>query len=152
MVDAAEYLRTVVRVFPDYADTVLWFAPGPVSYEESHLTEGLVAELVEWEGTYYASLTDLFQWRPEANLLAFDVEGLRLAHRLAEELGDAVEVEYRNYQKGALEPARVRGTGKGTNSAARAAFVKMAHDAKVEDESRSHVPPDGEVRMRFGPR
>src|ERR1700712_4426910 len=100
MVDAAEYLRTVVRVFPDYADTVLWFAPGPVSYEESHLTEGLVAEMVKWEATYYANLTDLFEWREEADLLAFDEEGLKLANRLAEELGDAVEGDYLTHREG----------------------------------------------------
>ena len=152
MVDAAEYLRTVVRVFPDYADTVLWFAPGPVSYEESHLTEGLVAEMVKWEATYYANLTDLFEWREEADLLAFDEEGLRLANRLAEELGDAVEVDYLNHREGVLKPVRVRGTGNGTNAAARAAFMMMAHDAKLKYKSRSQISPDGEVRLGFGSR
>lgn len=141
-----------MRVFPDYADTVLWFAPGPVSYEESHLTEGLVAEMVKWEATYYANLTDLFEWHAEADLLAFDEEGLRLANRLAEELGDAVEVDYLNHREGVPTPVRVHGTENGTNAAARAAFVKMARNAKVEHESRSQIPPDGEVRLRFGPR
>ncbi|MCU1479853.1 MAG: hypothetical protein JWQ19_639 [Subtercola sp.] len=78
MTDAAEYLGTVVRVFPDYAETVLWFAPGPVSYEESHLTDTLVAEMIEWEAAYYASLTELFEWRTGVDIFDFDKKGLRL--------------------------------------------------------------------------
>ncbi|RFA13234.1 hypothetical protein B7R22_13790 [Subtercola boreus] len=152
MSDAAEYLRTVVRVFPDYAGTVLWFAAGPVLYDEAHLTEGLVAEMVRWEAAYYASLTDFFEWRPGTDPSAFDEQGLRLAKRLAEELGDAVEVEYHHRREGAPQPVRLRGAGNGTNAAARAAFVGMALDAKLEDERLSQIPPGGDVRLRFGPR
>ncbi|RFA07211.1 hypothetical protein B7R21_16280 [Subtercola boreus] len=60
----------------------------------------------------YASLTDLFEWRPGTDPSAFDEQGLGLAKRLADELGDAVEVEYHHRREGALQPERLRGAKK----------------------------------------
>ncbi|MBC7761490.1 MAG: hypothetical protein H7201_06775 [Candidatus Saccharibacteria bacterium] len=109
-----EYLRSVVRVFPDYADTVLWFVPGPVDYEDAHLTPQLTSDMKAWEASFYANETDVGAWRPGFDADAYEAEGLRLCQCLAEELGDLVGVEYRSGQEGAKRVI-LRGTGEGTN-------------------------------------
>ena len=38
----------IVRVFPDYADSVIW-SSDPVAYDETRLSEQSVARLTEWE-------------------------------------------------------------------------------------------------------
>jgi len=40
----SEYATTVVRLFPDYAGSVLWF-PNPVPYEETLLDAHLITDL-----------------------------------------------------------------------------------------------------------
>ena len=52
-----------MRMFPDYAGTVLWYGGGPVDYEEAHLPAGLVAYLEAWEASYYAGLDEAMEWR-----------------------------------------------------------------------------------------
>ena len=44
----SEYATTVVRLFPDYAGSVIWF-PGPVSYDETQLDSQLIADLQTWK-------------------------------------------------------------------------------------------------------
>lgn len=51
--------RPTVRMFPDYADTVLWFE-GPVDYDLTGLTPDLLHDLTAWEQSYYDSLTSDF--------------------------------------------------------------------------------------------
>lgn len=72
--------REVVRMFPDYADSVLWFG-GPVEYRFSCLTPELVRQFTE--------------------------EGEHLAHRVADELGDRYEVELKSYTQGYRHPDSV---------------------------------------------
>lgn len=55
-------LRLTVRMFPDHAGTALWFR-GPVNYNLTGLTSGLVLDLVCWEQSYYDALTPDFDWK-----------------------------------------------------------------------------------------
>ncbi|TIH36138.1 hypothetical protein [Subtercola vilae] len=147
MASAVEYLRSVVRVFPDYADTVLWFAPGPVAYEDAHLTKELEARMKAWENSYYAALTELFEWQKGFDVVAFDRRGLGLATSLADELGDALGVEYRNHQDGGQEAVTLRGAGEGTNPAARAAFLELSRVSRETIDHQPHYMP-GTVFLR----
>lgn len=48
------YATRTVRVFPDYANSVIWFSD-PFPYHESHLSKSLVTRLDRWEASYYSS-------------------------------------------------------------------------------------------------
>lgn len=124
MSTSGEYLRSVVRVFPDYADSVLWFVPGPVDYEDAQLTPRLTRDMKAWEASFYANVTGVGAWRPGFDGDAYEAEGLRLCQCLADELGDVVGVEYRSEQESAKRVI-LRGTGEGTNPQARAALQNM---------------------------
>jgi hypothetical protein len=115
----------VVRMFPDYGDTVLWY-PNPVPYNESGLDAALVAELRAWEASYYACLDD-FEWRNRKLESAFNAQGARLAGRVAGALGSMFAV--------ALPDGRiVRASGPPTSPAAAAAFSAIAAQQRPEQE------------------
>jgi hypothetical protein len=114
----------MVRMFPDYADTVLWFG-GPVPYDESGLTEGLVRELEDWEQSYYDSLTPDEDWKSAELARQFTAEGNRLAGRVADELGDGYDVQFSSYEPG-VPPRRFRGARTALNPRATAAFAELA--------------------------
>src|SRR5699024_821144 len=50
--------HATIRMFPDYADTVLWFGDGPVEYSDTGLTAALIDALQRWEQTFYESRND----------------------------------------------------------------------------------------------
>jgi hypothetical protein len=130
--DDREDQPQMVRMFPDYADTVLWFG-GPVPYDESGLTEGLVRELEDWEQSYYDSLTPDEDWKSAELARQFTAEGNRLAGRVADELGDGLEVEFSSYEPG-VPPRRFRGARPALNPRATAAFAKLAAALIAERE------------------
>ena len=78
---ASEYATSVVRLFPDYAGTVIWFI-GPIAYGETRLDAGLVADLQAWEASYYAGLTSDYSWRSPDVEAHFNKLGAGLARRL----------------------------------------------------------------------
>ncbi|MGO1181583.1 MAG: hypothetical protein ACTHZ5_01680 [Micrococcaceae bacterium] len=127
---------TLVRLFPDYANTVLWFV-GPVPYNESGLTTDLVRELEEWEQSYYASLTPEYEWATAGAAHAFYEEGTRLAQKVADELGPDFEIELRSSVP-TTPPRRFRGVCPATNPAAATAFDALAARYAAER------PRDGE--------
>jgi hypothetical protein len=139
----------MVRMFPDYADTVLWFG-GLVSYDESGLTEGLVRELEDWEQSYYDSLTPYEDWKSAELARQFTADGNRLAERVAEELGDGYEVQFNSYEPG-VPPRRFRGARPGLNPRATAAFAELAAALTAEQERLANVAsaPDGENNEWF---
>ena len=123
----SEYATTVVRLFPDYADSVIWFR-GPVSYEATHLDARLIADLQTWDATYYAGLSSDYSWRTPQLMTQFHAEGARLARRLADQLGDGFLVEYDLGES----HRRVRGAGPARNPDAAAAFSRLADAAGEE--------------------
>jgi hypothetical protein len=152
----------VVRMFPDYADTVLWFA-GPVDYTECGLSERLIQDLTRWELAYCDALVDQ-EWRTPELAAQFTKDGVRLAQQVARELGESFEVEFRSYENGA-GVRRFRGKGPGSPTAT-AAFGQRAAEMrdgraqlarmKAEDEASgasggwfAYAPKSGAV---FRPR
>ena len=139
-----EEAREIVRLFPDYADTVVWL-DGPVDYRLSGLSRRLIEELREWERSYYQSLTPGFDWRSPELAHQFTVDGNHLASRVAEELGDGYEVEFRSYEPGA-STRRFRGAGAVRNPQAVAAFNELVTALRVDRDrmTSSAAPPDGD--------
>ena len=124
---ASEYATSVVRLFPDYAGTVIWFI-GPIAYGETRLDAGLVADLQAWEASYYAGLTSDYSWRSPDVEAHFNKLGAGLARRLADQIGDQFQVQY------AFDEAhrRVRAAGPARNPKAAAAFQQLADQARAE--------------------
>lgn len=122
----SEYATTVVRLFPDYAESVIWFS-GPVAYEQTRLDADLVADLRAWDASYYAGLTD-HEWSSPELAARHLRAGARLARRVADQIGDAFEVEH---DLGSTH-RRVRAAGPACNPAAAAAFHEMAERARAE--------------------
>lgn len=123
----SEYATSVVRLFPDYAGTVIWFI-GPIAYGETRLDAGLVADLQAWEASYYAGLTSDYSWRSPDVEAHFNKLGAGLARRLADQIGDQFQVQY------AFDEAhrRVRAAGAARNPKAAAAFQQLADQARAE--------------------
>jgi hypothetical protein len=94
--DPWNYATRIVRVFPDYADTVIWF-DGPFPYAETCLSEALIERMEAREGSSCAALTDDIKWRSVEESERFSATGMELAHHLAVELGPDFEVEYHSY-------------------------------------------------------
>lgn len=83
--------RLIVRVFPDYAGTVLW-SGGAVGYEEAHLSQELEDDLQAWESFYRSRLDPDRATHASQDEYDFAVTGRALAGRLSDELGRGVEV------------------------------------------------------------
>ena len=136
----------VVRMFPDYADTVLWF-DGPVDYAECGLSERLIRDLERWEQGYYDALVDL-EWRTPELAAQFTKNGVRLAQQVARELGEDFEVEFRSYENGA-GVRRFRGKGPGS-PAATAAFGQRAAAIRDDRERLSRMKAEDEASGAAG--
>lgn len=134
MANPGAYLRSVVRVFPDYADTVLWFVGGPVDYSDAKVTESLAADMSAWEDSYYAGLDDEMGWKSTDLETHHYREGLRIARALSDERGDSFEVEV-FAQDGEHDECKVRilGQGRGSNPSAVAVFRARAAAGETED-------------------
>ncbi|MFJ6416950.1 hypothetical protein [Paeniglutamicibacter sp. NPDC091659] len=83
----------IIRMFPDYADTVLW-ADGPVDYVDTGLSGGLVEDLLAWEQSFYCGLNSNHAFRSRGVELKFIQEGVRLAKLVSSEIGSGHSVEY----------------------------------------------------------
>lgn len=131
----------VVRMFPDHADTVLWFT-GPVDYEDSGLSVDLVRALRDWEQASYDGVAPDVEWRSRSLAHAHHTEGERLAARVADELGSGYEVEY-----GDGTPRRVRSTRESPGLPAAAAFDLLAAEQRAADERLAQlIAEDGGTR------
>ncbi len=136
------YLRTVVRIFPDYARGAVWFVDGgAVDYAESRISEDLVLDLVAWEDAYYAALDETVRWRSPELAQQHAREGLRLARALSEELGDAFAVEVAAEDD--VSKIRILGTGPGTNAAAIAVFRGWAAQSEAEHARNEQLKASG---------
>jgi hypothetical protein len=125
-----KYATEIVRVFPDYAGSVIWFSD-PMPYSETELSSDLVGRLTSWEAHYYAALTDNFEWRSLDTLHTFSADGLELAREVSNEIGREFSVEYRSFENTAAV-AHLRSEEPASNPAARAAFSARAQRAREE--------------------
>ena len=117
----------LVRLLPDYAGTVLW-CPCPVAYAATHLDPALVADLIRWEIGYYDALTEDFSWRTPELAGEFTATGIRLAMRLAVQLGSGFDIEFASYEAGTAT-RRFRSECPADNPRATAAFTLLARSA-----------------------
>lgn len=148
---------SVVRLFPDYAGTVLW-VPHPVAYDSTALDAGLVTDLIRWEIEYYDALDADFAWRSPAVASAFTAAGVGLALRLAVQLGSGFDIEFASYEAG-VATRRFRSDFAADNPRAAAAFAAHAgshsgtHTRAVAWATpvlatRLSVPPRGSASRR----
>ncbi|NRD27983.1 hypothetical protein [Frigoribacterium sp. VKM Ac-2836] len=91
MTERSQDGRVIVRVFPDYAGTVLW-SGGAVDYEEAHLSQELEGDLQAWESFHRSRLDPDRPTHTTQDAYDFAVTGRALAGQLSEELGRGVEV------------------------------------------------------------
>jgi hypothetical protein len=144
MADPGGYLRSVVRVFPDYAGTVLWFVDGPVDYSDAKVTASLAADMSAWEDSYYTGLDDEREWKTTDLEVHHYREGLRLARALSVELGDAFEVEvFAQDSEGNEYKLRIQGRGRGSNPRAVGAFKEWAAASGAEDTKFRELKASG---------
>lgn len=89
----SEHMTRVVRLFSDHSPSPIWFAGGPVNYEDARLSAPLETDLRAWDALHYESGDRPGSWSlPEADEEIVAV-GHRLAQRLARELGSDFEIE-----------------------------------------------------------
>ncbi|TFC56186.1 hypothetical protein [Cryobacterium sp. TMB1-7] len=117
----------LVRLLPDYAGTVLW-CPHPVAYAATQLDAALVTDLIRWEIDYYDALTEDFGWRTPELAAEFTATGIRLAMRLAVQLGSGFDIEFASYEAG-VATRRFRSECPADNPRATAAFTLLARSA-----------------------
>src|SRR5699024_2395970 len=77
----------IIRMFPDYADTVKGCGAAPVEHSNTGLTAALVDDLQHWEQTFYESRTDDFEFVSRAAEVSHAEEGVKLAERVSAEVG-----------------------------------------------------------------
>lgn len=111
-------------MFPDYANTVLWFTE-PIDYGTAKLSEHLTRDLTRWEQSYYDGLDEDYEWKAASLSHRFAVEGAQLAQRVADELGNEFEIELVTFADG-IPDRRFRGQTGALNSRAAASFRVLA--------------------------
>jgi hypothetical protein len=120
-----EYATVVVRLFPDYGVSPLWFAIGNLTYEQAALTEELTRDLRRWEASFYDNFDSQSHWSSAEAAREFVSIGQALAARLADELGHTFEVEVDSGVTGE-SAQRFRGGRVPTNLKAARAFRAMS--------------------------
>lgn len=135
--DFSRYEQEIVRLFYDYASSVVWF-PDPVPYENARLSESLVASLREWQRLYDEGLDRDFNWRSPDIPARIERALPELARRLGDELGSEFAVEYAvpdDPPTGGVRPrAEYRSTEAPANPDAAAAFAARADASRAERE------------------
>lgn len=119
---ASDDKYSLIRIFPDYADSVIWFIVGPLSYEESGVSTKLRRDMEAWETHYYETMNTDFTWRSREDQNYHAEEGRRLAECLSVEVGRAFEVEYFDQR---AQKLRVRSDQPAANETAEAAFTRV---------------------------
>lgn len=149
---AAKASRGAIRLFPDYAGSVIWYDMfGPVPYEDTHLSTALIADMEEWEARYYSSPTESDSFKSKRVEREHVTRGLKIGRALSEEIGDILPVEVDEIRGG---KTRFLTPGAGTNPAARASFLAMRAQAEAEDASFAAALRQGarfEWRLSSGP-
>jgi hypothetical protein len=135
---------SVIRIFPDFADSVMWFIIGPVSYDESCISETLRHDMEAWESHYYKAMGNDLVWRSRDDERYHAAEGRRLAGGLSVEVGRAFEVEY--FDEGDRK-VRMRSDEPATNERAARAFdgIRAAHLELV-----ARITREAEAGATFG--
>lgn len=122
---------SLIRIFPDFADSVIWFVIGTVSYEECRVSDALRRDMEAWEAQYYETMGNDFVWRSREDHEYHAAEGRRLAERFSAEVGQGFEIEYFDECD---RKARVRSDQPATNEPAARAFTRVGASHRDFDE------------------
>lgn len=134
----ANALHTTVRMFPDYADTVLWFGDGPIEYSETGLSAALVDDLQRWEQTFYESRTDDFEFVSQAAEASHAEDGIKLAERVAAEVGPRFAIACDSVED-RTETVLLRAERPAENPAAEAAFTRLREELIAEEDRTAEI-------------
>lgn len=141
------YDTEVVRLFYDYASSVVWF-PDPVPHIECRLSPELSADLDAWRHSFDVGLEQQ-EWRSPELAARAEREGRDLAQRLGDELGSTFEIDYHVFAQ--PRASRYRSPNSPTNAEAAAVFTKWADAARVEhDDLRRRAAERRPVGGSFG--
>ncbi|AMM21557.1 hypothetical protein AX769_17190 [Frondihabitans sp. PAMC 28766] len=114
----------LVSLAPEDESDVIWFS-GPVDLEDSKLSDAFIKELLEWVRFFLShTKTNLYVVDAES-MPYFRNEGIRLATRLANEIGSRFVVEFDPDER-LRSPRRFRAAGPAINAAAEAVFAERA--------------------------
>ena len=128
----------IIRMFPDYADTVLWFGDGPVEYSDTGLTAALVDDLQHWEQTFYESRTADFEFVSRAAEVSHAEEGVKLAERVSAEVGPRFAIACDSVE-GRDETVLLRAERPAENPAAEAAFTRLREELIAEEKRTAEI-------------
>ena len=121
----------IVRMFPDYADTVLWINE-PIDYSRTCLSDALIEELNAWEQLFYDSLNRDYAFDSPGLEDQFTRAGISLAKKVASEIGSDFIVEYAGAAS-LNEPLHYSCPGTASNKQAAASFQKLFSDVRREE-------------------
>jgi len=127
----------VLRIFPDYADTVIWNDFGPVPYEDINLSAQLQHELEAWERFYYEKATPYFEWAVASDRERFTEDGRRLTESIAKEVGSEFEFELRLSDRGPKN--MVRSDSAPTNPEAARAFHELVREKREWEDRMGRI-------------
>jgi hypothetical protein len=130
---------STIRIFPDYAHTVIWFTAGPTTYDAARVSTALATRMRAWEQAYYEGLDDDLAWKSPTLRRDFDEEGTRIAGLFAEELGSEFAVEL----IGDGGPLRFASSAPASNPEAAAAFAAVAAEWQATLDNVAAMKADG---------
>ncbi len=127
-----------IRMFPDYADTVLWFGDGPVEYSDTGLTAALIDDLQRWEQTFYESRNGDLEFVSRAAEAAHAEEGVQLAERVSAEVGPRFAIACDSVED-PTETVLLRAERPAENPAAEAAFACLREELIAEEKRTAEI-------------
>lgn len=141
MVPVNDTKPELIRMFPDYADTVLWI-DGPVDYQDTGLSIGLIEELRTWEQLFYDSINRTHSFISRGLSERFARKGIALAKRVCSEIGSQFVIEYGG---AALlgHSVHFRCPGTASNTVAAACFESLAEAKRTAAREMREVLKDG---------
>ncbi|HEX4444157.1 MAG TPA: hypothetical protein VHZ81_11345 [Galbitalea sp.] len=146
MAETEDEQYRVVRIFPDYGHSSIWFADAyPFDYEECAISAELRASFEVWEQFYYRHVGYSSQRLP-TRLAEYNDQGRRLARQLADEIGPGFEVECSSPE--ATGTTRFSASGPARNTAAAAAFARVREESRADDLAMRSRLADGRERGR----
>lgn len=131
----------ILRMFPDYADTVLWIND-PIDYVHTGLSTALIEELNSWEQSFYDSLNRNYEFASRGLEEKHTRAGIALAQKVASEIGSDFIVEY-DAAASLSEPTHYQCPGTASNKHAAASFQKLFKDVRREEKRMAKIMKNG---------
>lgn len=131
----------VIRMFVDYADTVLWIDE-PIDYANTALSVELVTALRAWEADFYASLNGDYGFRTAELALVHSAEGQRLAQRVAGELGHGFVIDHQG-DEGPASPRYLHSDHPASNPEAARCFTALFAAAQKQVDELAALAQEG---------